>query len=44
MNILGFDRLEHMYKDDSNFRKAYATCEDAIKKDKSPLVDYMFQK
>jgi hypothetical protein len=43
VNILGFDALKDMYKEDSDFKEAYAACEDPISRDRSPWMDYMLQ-
>jgi hypothetical protein len=43
VNVLGFDDLKEMYKDDADFKDAYATCENPVSRDKSPWLDYMIQ-
>lgn len=43
VNILRFEALKDMYKEDSDFREAYASCKNPISKDKSPWEDYMLQ-
>jgi hypothetical protein len=41
VNVLGFDYLKKMYKDDAYFKDAYASCENPVSKYRSPWLDYM---
>lgn len=41
MNVLGFDELKYMYKDDPDFEEAYAACENPLSRDRTPWLDYM---
>lgn len=43
VNVLGFDELKDMYKDDPDFKEAYAACENPVSRDKTPWLDYMIQ-
>jgi hypothetical protein len=43
VNVLEFDDLKEMYKDDADFKDAYASCENLVSRDKSPWLDYMTQ-
>jgi len=36
VNVVGFDELKHMYKDDPNFKEAYAACENPVSRDRNP--------
>jgi len=41
VNVLGFDELKDMYKDDSNFKKDYAACENPVSRDRNLWLDNM---
>jgi len=43
VNIFGFDSLKYMCKEDSNLKEDFATCEDLIRRDRSPWMEYMLQ-
>jgi hypothetical protein len=41
VNVLRFHDLKEMYKDDVYFKDAYATCENPMRRDKIPWLEYM---
>jgi hypothetical protein len=43
VNTLGFDGLKEMYKEDANFRDAYAACENPVASNRSQWLSYMIQ-
>ncbi|KAH9303465.1 hypothetical protein KI387_015048, partial [Taxus chinensis] len=43
INILGFDDLKEMYKEDVDFKDAYEACMNPIGSDRSPYMDFMIQ-
>jgi hypothetical protein len=43
VNVVGFDGMKEMYKDDVDFKDAYAVCENPVSRDKTPWLDYMIQ-
>jgi hypothetical protein len=43
VNVLRFDELKEMYKDDAKFKYVYATCENPLRRDTITWLDYMIQ-
>jgi hypothetical protein len=43
VNTLGFDCLKEMYKDDVDFKDAYAACENPVASNRSQWLDYILQ-
>ena len=41
VNVLGFDELKDMYKDDPYFKEAYESCKNLVSKYITPWLDYM---
>jgi len=43
VNVVGFDGMKEMYKDDVDFKDAYAVCENTVSRYKNPWLDYMIK-
>lgn len=41
VNVVGFDDLKYMYKDDSYLKEAYVSYENPTSIDRMPWIDYM---
>jgi hypothetical protein len=43
MDVLGFDKLKEMYKDDAYFKDAYASYDNLASRDRRPWLECMIQ-
>jgi hypothetical protein len=43
VKTLGFDSLKDMYRDDSDFKDAYESCENLVLRDRSQWIEYLNQ-
>ena len=43
MIIMGFDQIKKMYRRDQEFKELYEACENLLRRNKSPWIDYMLQ-
>ena len=41
VKTLGFDNLKDMYRDDSDFKDAYESCENLDLRDRSQWIEYL---